>query len=347
MNFKVSHDLAVSKKVYTLYDKEWFVSAARTKHGDKFDYTQVVFTTIKDNISIKCPIHGEFTQQVCVHIRSKYACPKCAMEQRPSKKCTTEEFVLKAKAVHNDRYTYDNVVYTGANQKISIGCTLHGNFTQKASHHLSGLGCPKCGVEAMRQKALARPSTPKLTVDEFVTKAKEVHGSKYVYNKVVYSGVDNKVDIRCRRHGVFSQTPYVHLQGSGCPKCGNERQREFKINNPTTWSYTDWEKAGTASSNFQGFSLYIIECSSTTTGERFIKVGKTFVGVAKRFASNLPYKYRVISEVFHNAYAISTLEHKIHTALKEQRYVPKRPFGGDTECFLLSAKATAVQMAEL
>ena len=55
--------------------------------------------------------------------------------------------------------------------------------------------------------------------EEFIEKAKEVHGDKYGYDKVVYHNCDTKVTINCPIHGDFEQSPYCHLTGQGCSKC--------------------------------------------------------------------------------------------------------------------------------
>lgn len=60
------------------------------------------------------------------------------------------------------------------------------------------------------------------TTEEFIEKAKEIHGNKYNYSKVVYKNSSTKVEIICPKHGSFFQSPYSHLNGCGCPKCGKE-----------------------------------------------------------------------------------------------------------------------------
>lgn len=62
--------------------------------------------------------------------------------------------------------------------------------------------------------------TKKLTTDEFIRKAKEVHGDKYDYSKVEYINAKTKVLIICSIHGEFWQTPSNHLKGHKCDKCG-------------------------------------------------------------------------------------------------------------------------------
>ena len=59
----------------------------------------------------------------------------------------------------------------------------------------------------------------KKTLNEFIDKAKEVHGNKYDYSKVNYINSQEKVCIVCHEHGEFWQLPFKHLKGQGCPKC--------------------------------------------------------------------------------------------------------------------------------
>ena len=63
----------------------------------------------------------------------------------------------------------------------------------------------------------------KLTTEEFIKKARKVHGGKYDYSKVEYVKSTIKVCIICPIHGEFWQRPDIHLQGKGCTKCGRKR----------------------------------------------------------------------------------------------------------------------------
>lgn len=65
----------------------------------------------------------------------------------------------------------------------------------------------------------------KLTKDEFVDRAKAVHGDKYDYSLVNYVNCTTKVKIICPIHGVFEQKPAAHLFGYGCQQCGKENAR--------------------------------------------------------------------------------------------------------------------------
>lgn len=74
-----------------------------------------------------------------------------------------------------------------------------------------------------------------MTLDGFIKKAKEVHGDKYDYSKVEYKNSKTKVCIICPIHGEFFQTPYNHLKGFGCSKCGHEKTSSAKTSNTSTF----------------------------------------------------------------------------------------------------------------
>lgn len=63
------------------------------------------------------------------------------------------------------------------------------------------------------------------TTEEFITKAKQVHGDKYDYSRVLYVDSITPVCIVCPDHGEFKQRPAMHLSGKGCPGCANEKVR--------------------------------------------------------------------------------------------------------------------------
>ena len=123
------------------------------------------------------------------------------------RRLTTEEFIKKSKEIHGDRYDYSKVNYITAKTKVCIICPKHGEFWMEPVNHLSGQNCPKC-VGGVR-----------LTKEEFITKANEVHNNKYDYSKVDYVNSQTKVCIICPEHGEFWQTPNAHLSRRNCPKC--------------------------------------------------------------------------------------------------------------------------------
>ena len=125
---------------------------------------------------------------------------------------TTEDFIGKAKDIHNNKYEYVFVDYKDSHTKVTIICPVHGVFEQTPNKHLSKKGCSKCGF-------ISRCNLVKSDTNTFVNKAKKIHGDKYGYSEVEYIGKENKIKIICNKHGIFEQTPHNHLAGNGCPIC--------------------------------------------------------------------------------------------------------------------------------
>jgi len=141
-----------------------------------------------------------------------------------AKKLTTEEFIQRAKTVHEDRYGYEKVAYVNNYTKVTITCSEHGDFEQTPTHHLvRGQGCRNCG-------AIKSSISQRMSQSEFIHKAKEVHGDRYGYDKVEYVRSHSKVIITCSEHGDFEQRPTGHLKGRGCRDCGiNQRALKRSI----------------------------------------------------------------------------------------------------------------------
>ena len=65
-----------------------------------------------------------------------------------------EEWIIKTKAKHGDKYDYSEVEYINSQTKVCIICRKHGEFWQKAHSHLRGCGCPKCKNSTLENKVL-------------------------------------------------------------------------------------------------------------------------------------------------------------------------------------------------
>lgn len=68
----------------------------------------------------------------------------------------------------------------------------------------------------------------KLTTEQFIERARAMHGDRYDYSKVEYRLAGKDVEIVCQKHGGFFQRPANHLSGKGCSVCA----LEAKYNNP-------------------------------------------------------------------------------------------------------------------
>lgn len=120
-----------------------------------------------------------------------------------------EEFVKNAIKIHGNKYSYDKFVYVNNKTKGIITCPIHGDFLMRPDKHLwQKRGCSKCNGGI------------KLSTEEFIRRAKEIHGDKYDYSKVVYENIHKEVLIGCPIHGFVPQSPVSHLNGHGCKYCG-------------------------------------------------------------------------------------------------------------------------------
>ena len=134
------------------------------------------------------------------------------------RKLTTEEFIIKAKAVHGDKYDYSKSSYINSKKRLIITCPSHGEFEQRPNDHLNGCGCSKCMHLSFHCERVG-------TLDDFLIKSSNIHGCKYKYENSIYTGLHNKLIITCITHGDFAQTPAAHIyQRQGCSSCGGTKR---------------------------------------------------------------------------------------------------------------------------
>lgn len=188
---------------------EEFIKKSRNVHGDKYDYSKVEYKGSQKDVTIICPIHGEFKQRPANHIRGN-TCPECAKEEKRKKlSLSTIDFINKSKEVHGDKYDYTLTEYKNSKTKVEIFCKEHGKFLILPESHISGSGCPKCAGRG-------------LTNEEIIENFKSIHGNFYDYSKVNFSKMHSKITIICPEHGEFEMTPAKHMLGHGCRHCGKK-----------------------------------------------------------------------------------------------------------------------------
>lgn len=185
------------------YDSESFSERCSIIHGNKYDYSNLNFTRLRDRVEIICPEHGSFEQRAQAHILGS-GCKSCYLESRnPS----LTEFLRLANLRHNNEYEYRD--YSSLKKPVKIICKKHGYFKQMAYKHLSGQGCAKCASERKR-----------ITQSDFILRSAKIHKNLYDYSRVEYKNHSTYVEIICPKHGQFKQTPNNHMiHRKGCPKC--------------------------------------------------------------------------------------------------------------------------------
>ena len=155
---------------------EQFISQVLKVHGNKYDYSKVIYKGSDVKICVICPLHGEFWPTAHNHLGGS-GCPQCV-----GRTVTKERFIEKAIVVHGNKYDYSKVEYINPSTLVKIICPTHGEFMIKPTSHLAGNGCSECSGNI------------RLTTERFIRKAREVHGDIYDYSKTDCVG-NNKTKV--------------------------------------------------------------------------------------------------------------------------------------------------------
>lgn len=182
---------------------ESFIKSAHISHGDKYNYSKVIYTNNRTKVIIICDQHGEFLQSPMDHLVGK-GCMECGGSPRKD----TAQFIQEAIDAKGDLYDYSKAIYVNKKTNVIIICRTHGEFLQTPDSHLNQKsGCRECAGNTIGNN------------DKFIRSAITKHGEAYDYSQVEYIRSFLKVNIICNKHGVFSMTPNAHLRGNGCYKC--------------------------------------------------------------------------------------------------------------------------------
>lgn len=206
--------------------KDKFIEKCIEKYGDIFDYSETDYKNAKNEITVIDKKYGKFKVSPDKHIQG----------QIHINRTREVSFIKKAQDIYGDTYSYDNVYYIDRNTPVKILCSKHGVFEMTPKQHLKGKGCPLCKREEIDKIKEAKHKTKhtKTTeekTNEFIQKARNIHGDKYDYSKTIYKKSSIPVIIICPIHGEFLQTPNAHLSGKGCKKCcGKNKTTEEFVN---------------------------------------------------------------------------------------------------------------------
>lgn len=240
------------------YTTEEWINAAKRIHGDKYDYSKVIYINNHTKVCIICKECGnEFWIIPTKHLYQKHGCPKCAHQ---SYAYTTKEWVEKAQEKHKDKdYIYTKVEYVNNHTKVCIICPEHGEFWQIPSNHLNGAGCPKCGKKSMSQKRTKRQ-------EDFINESIKIFGDLLDYSKVKYIDNKTKVCLICKKHGEFWVRPDMHLHyHNGCPQCAAETNvKETKLYNTIIKYFPEFNFVH-SKRNIEGLGLLELDIFSDKT----------------------------------------------------------------------------------
>lgn len=191
---------------------EEFIERAKKVHGDKYNYSEVIYINTDDKVVITCLSHNVFKQTPYQHLNRAQGCPKCGLKNRSLiRRKLQEQFIQEANLIHNNLYDYSLVNYKNTKTKVKIICKDHSVFELSPEKHINRKqGCKKCF------------DNKRLTINDFINKANLIHNNKFDYSKVKIIDYRNKITIGCPIHGFFEIRMDNHLK-YGCGKCVKEK----------------------------------------------------------------------------------------------------------------------------
>lgn len=227
-----------------------------------------------------------------------------------------EDFLNRCKNLYGAAYNFDKTFYKNIRSDVTLTCSKHGDFTRNARAILNGVGCPVCKTNWKKYVDRQR-----MTTEEFIKKAQNIHQDFYSYSKAKYVNSRTPVTITCPIHGNFMQGAGGHLEGYGCRKCGDKKHGDYR-----PWYIETYFDRFPEKINIPA-KLYLLYNNE----ENFYKVGITIKQeVSERIKYMSHYTFEIIDVVSDTMYNVALAEQKI---LKDnERYKPKKRFGGHTEC---------------
>lgn len=247
---------------------ERFVEKSIEKHGDRYDYSKVIYKGVREKVTITCKIHGDFKQTPESHLTPR-GCFKCGYKDyRRAFTYDKQNFIEKCNAIYNFKYKYNFVDFVDIEKEIIIICDVHGEFTQKPKNHLKR-GCRACVKDKL--KFYYDEKYPKIEKESVIINC-SVHGEfsqfileygdinvcrkcknkgefnyknikvketiirklieihkDYDFSNTVYVKSNEKITYICKYHGEKQAYPNNLLKGSGCKECSLNKPRFDRV----------------------------------------------------------------------------------------------------------------------
>ena len=207
--------------------KEEILSEYYIAHGDRYDYSKVIYVNSSTKVEIICQQHGVF-EITTGHHKKGVGCRQCYFD---SQKISKQEFVRRSQKHFGLRYDYslfENLPSLG--KKLPIFCLEHKQrFLQEPRNHMKGCtGCPECISLKLSgsSESIGLLKTREELTQDFIKRAQKKHGDTYDYSDFEYINASTKGKIVCSVHGEFWQIASNHLRGNQCPQCSIEKQKE-------------------------------------------------------------------------------------------------------------------------
>lgn len=193
---------------------EEYIEECHIVHNNFYDYSKTVFTGSFQDVTVTCPVHGDFLIQANRHKNNACGCQKCGLLKTTNANRQSIAVFLEqiSKKKNFDRYDFSNLKqFKTKHDLVTVKCTLHGEYTTKISYieKRKNFGCRGCVNESATY-----------TTEEFIQRSNKAHDEKYLYNNSVYVHAHHPIAVTCPVHGDYITKPLIHVLGGGfCPVC--------------------------------------------------------------------------------------------------------------------------------
>lgn len=201
-----------------------------------FSLVSSTFTSIYNNITVICPIHGKFETAYEVAIGSKWGgCSKCREDS--FKLIALEkinEFSIKNPNI--EFLGFFNNTWIGSKTRLVLRCKKHNyiwntSLYSSIASNIISIGCPICRSEKLSER---NKLSPQEALNYAKEKRKDLINSGYNLDKILhtYKSFTEYVKIDCPIHGEV-EISYGRLvsANANCPLCALEIQR-LKLKTP-------------------------------------------------------------------------------------------------------------------
>lgn len=174
----------------------------------RFPFIELIedYKGANEKITLRCNNCGHEWKAIPRSVAiSKHGCPKCGVKKARLEKAKNL-FISRLDSSKYELIEYKNF------ENVTVKCKICGNIRHTTSSNILRFGCKICSSKIVGEKR-------KLSKEEFINRAKKIHGNKYDYSKIKYIDYETPITIICPIHGEFQQSPSKHLSGHNCPKC--------------------------------------------------------------------------------------------------------------------------------
>lgn len=205
-------------------DTTGFIKKGTEIHKGKYNYSLSKFRGVTSQITIICPIHGEFTQRACEHLNG-HGCNQCKFDQK------SEDQLLPKEVWENRLKAYPLLSIKtwrglGYHSQIELTCKIHGDFSVMLGQiGSSKYVCKECAwqkhqIQSIRPELIGLPTTlyyiylPEIDMYKFgVTIKPKERFAQLGEVRVIATGVKEYTEAIRLEHKVFTKLDQYRYKG--------------------------------------------------------------------------------------------------------------------------------------